>query len=126
MTPAEGIGHPGTYEARTPGSDGTSANEAVATELFIFVRLHAREGCEAAVEVALREVLGPSRGEAGCRAIQAFRATQDPRLFYIHSRWADAAAFERHAGLPHTVQFIQRVAVLIDHTLVVTRATPID
>jgi quinol monooxygenase YgiN len=36
------------------------------------------------------------------------------------------AAFDHHAALPHTVQFVQRVAVLIDHTLVVTRATPID
>ena len=126
MTPAAAARPPRTEDARTPGSDGTVANEAAATELFIFVRLHAREGCEAAVEGALRDVLGPSRDETGCRAIQAFRATQDPRLFYIHSRWVDEAAFERHAALPHTLQFIQRVAVLIDHTLVVTRATPID
>jgi len=126
VTPAEGTQRPGSYEAHTPGSDGSVASGAAATELCVFVRLHAREGCEAAVEAALREVVGPSRGGAGCCGMQAFRATQDPRLFYIHSRWADDAAFERHAVLPHTVQFIQRVAVLIDHTLVVTRATPID
>jgi quinol monooxygenase YgiN len=47
---------------------------------------------------------------------------RDPLLFYIHSRWKDEAAFERHAGLPHTLRFVERVAPLIDHALDVTRA----
>jgi hypothetical protein len=34
-------------------------------ELDAFVRLHAREGEEGAVEEALHEVAGASRGEAG-------------------------------------------------------------
>jgi quinol monooxygenase YgiN len=56
-------------------------------ELFIFVRLHARTGNEDAVAAALRGVVAPSRAEAGCLGIHAFRATVDPQLFYIHSRW---------------------------------------
>jgi hypothetical protein len=35
-------------------------------ELYGFVRLHAREGEESAVEEALREVTGPTREETGC------------------------------------------------------------
>jgi quinol monooxygenase YgiN len=92
-------------------------------ELFIFGRFHARPGHEGAVEEALRNVVGPSRQEAGCLDIQAFRSTRDPRLFYIHSRWVDEAAFDRHAGLPHTVRFVEHVQALIDHPLDVTRAT---
>jgi quinol monooxygenase YgiN len=92
-------------------------------ELFIFGRFHARPGDEPAVEAALRDVVGPSRAEAGCLGIQAFRSTRDPRLFYIHSRWVDEAAFDHHATLPHTVRFIDRVQALIDHPLDVTRAT---
>jgi quinol monooxygenase YgiN len=91
-------------------------------ELFIFGRFHARPGEEAAVEQAIREVVGPTRAEPGCLGIHGFRATRDPRLFYIHSRWVDEAAFERHATLPHTVRFIERVQALIDHPLDVTRA----
>jgi len=91
-------------------------------ELFVFGRFHARPGDESAVEAALRNVVGPSRAEAGCLNIQAFRSTRDPRLFYIHSRWVDEAAFDRHATLPHTVRFIERVQALIDHPLDVTRA----
>jgi quinol monooxygenase YgiN len=94
-------------------------------ELYIFARFHARPGEEGAVDTALRDVVGPSREEAGCLSIQAFRSARDPRLFYIHSRWVDEAAFDRHAGLPHTVRFIERVQALIDHPLEVTRARPI-
>jgi quinol monooxygenase YgiN len=95
-------------------------------ELFIFARFYARPGHEDAVAAALLEVLVPSSEEPGCLSIRAFRSTRDPRLFYIHSRWADEAAFERHADLPHTVHFLERVQPLIDHDLDVTRATPIE
>jgi quinol monooxygenase YgiN len=90
-------------------------------ELFIFARFHARPGQEDAVESALRDTVAPSREEPGCLSIHAFRAERDRRLFYIHSRWKDEAAFEVHAGLPHTVRFIERVAPLIDHPLDVNR-----
>ena len=83
--------------------------------LFIFARFHARSGCEATIAAALQEVLTPTREEPGCMAVHAFRALRDPQLFFIHSRWKDEAAFERHAGLPHTVRFLDRVEPLIDH-----------
>ena len=95
-------------------------------ELYIVGRFHARPGDEGAVEESLRDVVAPSRAEAGCRSIHVFRSTRDPRLFYIHSRWVDEAAFDHHAGLPHTVRFIERVQALIDHPLDVTRATLVD
>jgi quinol monooxygenase YgiN len=90
-------------------------------ELFVFARFHARPGHEGAVAEALRDVLGPTRGEPGCLSIHAFRSTRDPQLFYIHSRWKDEAAFDAHAGLPHTVRFVQRMEPLIDHALDVSR-----
>ncbi len=88
---------------------------------YVFVRLHAREGEESAVEEALREVTGPSREEAGCLSFHTFRSMRDPRLFFIHSRWVDAAAFQRHAELPHTVRFLERVEALLDQPRDVTR-----
>jgi len=91
-------------------------------ELFIFARFYARPGNEEAVEVALLDVLAPSREEPGCLDIHAFRSMRDARLFYIHSHWKDEAAFEYHAGLPHTVRFLDSVEPLIDHPLNVTRA----
>ena len=90
--------------------------------LYIFARFHAREGQEEAVATAMREVVGPTNAEPGCLAIGAYRSTRDPRLFYIHSRWRDEAAFERHVTMPHTVRFIETVEELVDQPLEVTRA----
>lgn len=94
-------------------------------ELFIFARFHAHEGTQSAVEQALAEVVASSRQEPGCNAIHAYRSTRDPRLFYIHSRWKDEAAFEIHAALPHTVHFIKTLELLADQPLEVTRANRI-
>ena len=84
-----------------------------------------RPGREGAVADALRDVVAPSQEEPGCLSIHAFRSIRDPRLFYVHSRWKDEAAFEHHAGLPHTTRFLDRVAPLIDHPLDITRAEQI-
>ena len=90
-------------------------------EQFVFVRLHAREGEEKAAEEALRQVMGPSRGEPGCLSFHLFRSVRDPRLFYIHSRWTDAAAFQTHGELPHTVRFLKKVDALLDQPRDVAR-----
>ena len=91
------------------------------SELFIFARFHAKEGSEQEVAAAIHEVLGPTQQEAGCLSIHAYNATQDPRLFYIHSRWKDEAVFDHHARLPHTVRFVEKIQALIDHPLDITR-----
>ena len=94
-------------------------------ELFIFARFHARPGSEDAVAGAMLDTVKPTRAEPGCLSIHAFRSVRDPRLFYIHSRWTDEAAFDHHAGLPHTARFIERVTPLIDHAVDVTRSEQI-
>jgi quinol monooxygenase YgiN len=90
-------------------------------ELYIFGRFHARAGDEAGVADAINDVLLPTRAEAGCLNIHAFRSIRDTRLFFIQSRWISEEAFEIHATLPHTVRFIERVEPLIDHPLDVSR-----
>jgi quinol monooxygenase YgiN len=92
-------------------------------ELVIFARFHARPGQEDVLVRALRDVVPPSRAEPGCLAISAYRSVRDPLLFWIHSRWVDEAAFDRHAELPHTTRFIAEAEKLIDHPLDITRAT---
>src|SRR3974377_1156919 len=90
-------------------------------EQYVFVRLLARAGEEGAVEEALREVLGPSRQEPGCLSFHLFRSMREPRLFFIHSRWVDAAAFQKHAELAHTKRFLERVDVLLEQPREVAR-----
>jgi quinol monooxygenase YgiN len=90
-------------------------------EQYVFVKLHAREGEERAVEEALREVMGPSHKEPGCLDFHLFRSMRDPRLFFIHSRWVDEAAFEQHAVLTHTEAFLRKVDALLDQPREVSR-----
>jgi quinol monooxygenase YgiN len=93
-------------------------------ELVIFARFHAREGQQAAVEAAVREVTSITRElEPGCLAIAPYRSLRDPKMFFIHSRWADETAFDLHATLPHTARFLERIQRLIDHSLDVNRTT---
>ncbi len=94
-------------------------------ELVIFARFHAREGMEEDVELALREQVALARIEPGCLSINAYRSTRDPRLFWIHSRWKDEAAFDVHANLPNTVRFVAQMEALIDHAFDATRSVSI-
>jgi quinol monooxygenase YgiN len=95
-------------------------------KLYIFARFHAREGMEERIAGAMREMLPPVRAEPGCISIQIFRSIGDRRLFYLHSRWVDEAAFDRHATLLHTQRFIETVEPLIDHPLDVVRTNPLE
>jgi len=94
-------------------------------ELYVFARFHASPGHDKTVGEALTECMVSTRAEAGCLSGQVFRSLRDPRLYYVHSRWTDEAAFERHAEEPHTVRMLARVEPLIDHPLDVTRSTPV-
>jgi quinol monooxygenase YgiN len=86
-------------------------------ELFLFARLYARPGHAAAVRQAIVDVQDPTRHEPGCLEYHAFQSTQDDNEFYIHSRWVDRAAFDRHLAQPHTQKFASDVEVLIEFPL---------
>ena len=90
-------------------------------EFFVFTRCHAREGLRDSVAAAIQEVLIPTRQEPGCLKIDAFVSTGDQRLFYIHSRWRDEAAFDHHLQLPHTSRFLEAIHASIDQPIDVVR-----
>jgi len=95
-------------------------------KLFVFARFRAREGQEQALEALLRAQPELVRAEPGCLEMGIYRSVRDPRLFWIHSRWADEAAFNMHANLPNTDRFIERAEQLIDHPLDVTRSRSLE
>jgi len=90
-------------------------------EQYVFVRLYARLSEEQAVEDALREVMRPSREEKGCLSFHWFRSMRDARLFFIHSRWVDEAAFQKQADFEHTERFLKKVDPLLEQPREVTR-----
>jgi quinol monooxygenase YgiN len=91
-------------------------------ELFIFARFHVQDGCEVEASAILREQARRVREETGCLGIDIFASVRDPRLFYLHSRWIDEAAFDCHAELLDTLHFVTRMERLIDHPFDVTRS----
>lgn len=83
--------------------------------LHVFVRFEPLAGKEATFREELLQVVEPTQTESGCLAIHVFESLREPRLFAIHSEWTDEAAFERHAGLPHTVRFLKAAKDLLTH-----------
>jgi quinol monooxygenase YgiN len=116
------------FQGLSPASSAASKEnpEQAPKEVFIFARFHARPGQETGVENALRKLIPPTRKEPGCLSIHIFRSIRDARLFYIHSRWVNEAAFDNHIRQPYTVQFIEEAEPLVDHELDTTRADLID
>src|SRR5262245_20600847 len=86
-------------------------------ELFLFARLYARPGKAGAVRQAILDVQGPTRDEPGCLEYHAFQSIQDASEFYIHSRWVDRKAFDRHLAQTHTTKFADQVEMLIESPL---------
>jgi quinol monooxygenase YgiN len=57
--------------------------------------------------------------------ISALRSTRDARLFFIHARWRDEAAFQTHAELANTQAFVFRMESLLDHPFEANRTVAI-
>ena len=70
-------------------------------------------GREAAFREELLRVNEPSRAELGCLRLDVFESIREPCTFAIHSEWVDEAAFELHATLPHTLQFLAAAKTLL-------------
>jgi quinol monooxygenase YgiN len=94
--------------------------------LDLFARFHARPGCGDALFRAILEVRGPTRLEPGCLEYQVYRSVRDRDEYCLHTRWRDRAAFDHHAGLPHTVRFVATVEGLIDHAFHASLTERID
>lgn len=83
--------------------------------VHFLVRFEPSPGKESEFREELMGVIEPTRAEIGCLAIHAFESIREPFVFAIHSEWADEAAFELHARLPHTVRFLDAAKKLLTH-----------
>ena len=83
--------------------------------VHFLVQFEPKSGREMAFREELLRVVGPSRAEAGCVGMRLFEVIREPLVFAIHSEWVDEAAFELHAGLPHTVHFLGVAEELLTH-----------
>ena len=78
------------------------------------------------LETLLRAQPALVRAEPGCLEMGTYKSVRDPRLFWIHSRWEDEAAFNVHANLPNTDRFVERAEQLIAQPFDVTRSVSME
>jgi quinol monooxygenase YgiN len=81
------------------------------------VRFEPRPGKEAEFREEVLHVVPPSRADAGCLSLHVYESLREPIQFAIHSEWADEAAFDLHAQMPHTVHFVESAEPLISHPI---------
>ena len=84
---------------------------------YIFARFDPKPGREQELREELERVLAPTRAEPGCVHIHYYESVRAPSVYFIHSEWVDEAAFDRHAGLPHTRRFAAAVEDLMTNPL---------
>jgi quinol monooxygenase YgiN len=94
--------------------------------MHAFIRFEPKPGFVDEFRRALLEVVGPTRAEPGCVAMDVFESIREPIVFTIHSQWIDEAAFDLHATLPHTVRFLGVARELSAHPVRAVRSRRLE
>jgi quinol monooxygenase YgiN len=68
-------------------------------------RWTAKAGEEEKVLAAIRQLVGPSRDEPGCRFYHATRDPQDPRVFLLFEIYDDEDAYKAHGDSEHFARY---------------------
>jgi quinol monooxygenase YgiN len=72
------------------------------------VLIEAREGMAEILRAELIQLETATLREEGCNAFRFFQALTEPHSFLLVEDFRDAAALERHLGLPHTRAFFAK------------------
>jgi quinol monooxygenase YgiN len=73
-------------------------------DLDVVAVLKAKPGSEQIVRAALRDLVEPTRGEAGCVSYELFDSLVDPTTFVTVERWLSQADLDAHMSTPHVAQ----------------------
>ena len=93
-----------------------------AAEMAFTARFHVHPEFVGAAKEALRARIPETQEEEGCIGIRAINSLRDPQLFIIQSDWVDEAAFDVHAQLPRTIEFVGNMEKMVDQPIEFTRA----
>jgi len=61
---------------------------------------------------AAREMIGPTRAEAGCELYGMGPDISDPRVIWVSEQWASQEDLDAHLKAPHVQKFLARIADL--------------
>ena len=87
----------------------------MSTAFNVIATLIAKPGQQATLELLLRDLLEPTRLEAGCEQYDLHQDLQHPETFYMLERWSDDAALADHDQSTHIQHFRAKAADVIEH-----------
>jgi quinol monooxygenase YgiN len=94
--------------------DAVTKRAKTTTPVCVVIRAEARPGAEAELSGLLADFAFKVRaGERGCLAYVVTHELGAPTRFAAHARFADWAAFERHAVTPHMNRAMARLNALL-------------
>ncbi len=83
------------------------------TVLSLIAEMKAKPGREAALEAVLRDLLAPTRAEAGCMNYDLHVAVEEPGRFVFYENWETRGHWEAHNNSGHIATFRERSRDLI-------------
>ena len=83
------------------------------SHLVVVARITAREGRTEEVAEALRDLIEPSRAEAGCLRYDLHQSQEDPHRFVFLEAWTDEAALAAHFQTDHFLKAGPRLEPLL-------------
>ncbi|WP_251127480.1 MULTISPECIES: putative quinol monooxygenase [unclassified Exiguobacterium] len=81
--------------------------------ITILAQIQAKAGLGAELETHLRQVVTPSRAEAGCVFYTLHRVEDNPDTFVFYEKWVDKAALDAHIASPHYQTYRQEAEPLL-------------
>jgi quinol monooxygenase YgiN len=87
----------------------------VSSEITVVARFNAKPEKAEALEAALREMVAPSRADAGCLQYDLHRSRTEPGVFLIFERWESRELWQSHMNEPHLAAFKDASEGLVEH-----------
>lgn len=94
-------------------------------ELTVIARLKAKAGMEDIVSASLKQLIAPTRAEAGCLDYVLHRDNNDPAIWILYERWVSRAALDAHFQQPYMQQLLASAPQMLDGDVDLTFATAI-
>lgn len=83
------------------------------TDIIVLATAKAKPGKETELELALREVAGPTREQPGCVQFSLLRVAGDPSTLVGYERWATEEAHQQHLKGAHVQRFMSRLGEIV-------------
>jgi quinol monooxygenase YgiN len=100
-----------TLNSSNAGSNKT--NHPTGGNMIVIAKLKAREGQEATMEAALRDMVKNVAVEKGTEVYTLHRSSEDPAIFMFYEKYKDSQAFKEHSATPHFKALFDTVKPLL-------------